>query len=261
MISAEWDSTRLNVMMSRYVTQLGIPEREVIRRQSGLLIKDIVRVMPPRNLSRSRKKTDEALSQVFSPPPPKIWRLGDKKGGGIGSEFQELYASPELLVSTPTKLLGNSGSPTPGLVTTFYNRRGTLGPKYTEGPLRHGWAQRQKLIVINRIIITKSAINRVKGNLVDRIGKMKASFCFAWDHLKIAGKPPAWVSKHVTRKDAKGSFADLTNLPNPEFDIESNASGISGKRPQEIVRGAMRIRAEKMMADLRNQLSGKYQRK
>ena len=234
---------RFESVMLRYVDEHNQNASETVKRQVGLLMREISDQMPPKNRARLESIIRKDVRGVFHPRTREMFK-GKQSGSG---DMIWLDVGPNHLTGVPRDQFRPKSSAAE-MGSMYKARAGKMGKKYT--PIgRRGVQHVQQL---NRIVVKPSALARFENLQKLKVGKLKASFARAWDTIKPLGRRPAkWVMRHIGNGSAKGSFIDgLRNKNLPTFTIISRQSGCESERAIAVVKASLISRIESMKADL-----------
>lgn len=244
------DVSNLTRRTELYAKAVGISMREAVEYQGGLLVRDLVAGANPKNLSKAQKKADADVRKVFAAGPNQAFPF-DQRGGKKGITW--LYASKGAVVGAhnadvkPTADLGE-------MKKDYAAERGGLRGNAFKELGRRG---RQKTVLWNRIIVGKERFKRFTVSVRDKFGLQKAAWAYGWDVLKVKGRLPAWIRKHLTSGKAKGMLVNGLATPGkPHLTVISRATGVEHASSLRAVRAAIRKRIGSMQADLKHYLSG-----
>src|SRR5574343_1294717 len=161
------------------LARLGIPMSKIISKETGELIKELVRLSPPRKLSKSKERASKDARAVFRPISKDYF--DESKAGKKGIRW--LYASPEVLVGTERKYWkpGIDG----GEAHRFYQKnKSTMGKAH----VRLGKRGRQIVSLADRVYVKIKILNEVIGHIRRNFGRLKAGW------LVAVGKGPIRLS-------------------------------------------------------------------
>ncbi len=231
------------------IFQAGLNSRTVVAKETGELIKTLVRLSPPTSLAKAKQKSEKDIRGVFRPMPDEIF-TGHKADG----KLHWLYASPKALLGVEKKDF-KPDLDVLAAARILGNDRGTRGKAYEELGEREsnsGTYTHQNVMRLNRTVISKGTFKRLVAEIKSRFGRLRASWLVsvARGPIKLSGAnlPPAWVTKHVD--GAKGNYVDGLGVPNfPRFTIISTATGVGKPSMANIIKAALMIRAKAMQVN------------
>ncbi len=255
MLTATFDVTRLNVVMNRYVTELGMCAKQVTVWRAGQVVKEIVTDLPPKNLEKSKSIAAWQVRKNFYDLKKGSFRFNGspKKAGNGLTEWLYMDKGQKYLVGTHRTNLQ------PGLKGAALLKR-MFVEKKLKGKGRRwlnvGNRGRRSVWLIDKPIITTAEKQRLVEYTQKSFGKLKASFAVGWDWLKIRGVKPRWIFQHVRSGKARGRIIPNIQGNRPSVTIISNATGCESEQALHLIRGALISQAEKMKADIRHYATG-----
>lgn len=234
---------RLGNTMALYVDKFGMDGREVVTRQAGLLMRDLVEALPPSDKAHAEKSIRKDTLGVFAGPS---YAMFPEKNRGSG-DMVWLNAGPSFLTGIAAADYRMSASAA-DMLSTYEASRPGRGKKY----VRMGTRGKQYVQRLNRFLVRAGQLAAFIKRQVSRIGKMKASFAIGWDAYGPKGKRPAkWIMDHVQDGSAKGAAFPGFGIPNvATFTLVSNAKGIERDTAIQAVRRAVHNRIEKIKLDV-----------
>jgi hypothetical protein len=252
----------LNAQMRRYVSELGMGMKTVVREQAGLLQRDLVMSVPPKNRKALEKSIRKEVKDVFEPIYGRSYAIehgtgwNRKKKMGFskstrGDEMIWLGAGPNFLAGIERGMLRDKDN-AESLEIIYKHNRGKLGSRW-----RYiGDRGKQSIKKINRFMLAKGKFNAFVKAQSERVGKLKASFAVAWFWGAAApksGSIPAFVIRHIHNGKVKGSYvSDLDNPSRPTFTLTSEAVGVSKEKARSVIINAMRKRARMMEGHIKH---------
>jgi hypothetical protein len=242
MINAQIDTTKLNSAMRRYVSELGFAAGEVVRNQTRLLMRDIFNHAPPTSKSKANQRINRDINAKMTTLPQSL------RGKKSGPKRNWLNVSPWDLIGVDPQ---NDYRRSSDVYKPFRNRDFARSKFPVAG--RRG---KQKIRLVNRMLVTKAAKSQLSKRLMNRVGRIKASFLVGWYSISKGGwSPPAWVSRQIYK--GVGHFADITHSKDkPSFTIIANATGVESDRVVGIVRKAVNFRYHSMIKDVQLYMKG-----
>ncbi len=256
------DYTVFNQGMAGLIEKCGLDSKLVVEKETGELIKTLVRISPPADPQRTRAAIEfqvdrkfgglsenvnlEKASAQHSKKYPTIWYASTPRYlFGVGERNDQRRASVETLRSLflATKFLGGKGQKKARVVYPFLKRGGN-----------------QKVAILQRVLTTEAQRQRLKGRLKKNIGRLKAGWIVATNAGAIRTSSnfaiPSWVSKHAA--GARGRYENWLDTPgSPAFLIANNARGITGRAAAFLGQRAITIRGKAMLANARLIVAGK----
>lgn len=245
-LTTKIDTSNFTARTRLWAKSSGLSFRDGLRKQAGLLIRDLVNSSAPRNLARAKKLAEREVKQVFRAAPPQVF-VGDKRGHG---RMVWLYAHPRALTGVATEDFQTGIGPDE-MKEAFYLQKFKRGIAWRES----GTRGKQHVLWLNRIVVRRMAAFIKK--LRDRFGLLKASWAVGWDVLNVAGRLPDWVRKHVRSGEARGVLVNgLANAERPFLNMISTANGVERRASLVAIRLAVRRRQVAMLRDIRYYLDG-----
>lgn len=239
------------------IQHVGIEAPKVVSKETGELIKTLVRISPPKYLARSRFQIKQSIQHKFDTvrdssiadkkydgktgPSGILWYRVDRDFlRGIAPKDDKRDASVDDLAKLRHKI-----SKTGRRVLQFKH------------PRRH-----QKVMLRQQILTKKSTVTQLIKRVQTHIGRLKAGWLVSVERGPIrltgANQPPGWVFKHAPL--ARGRFIDnLDSKEFPKFLIANSAVGIGNRKLNMpyIVQVALNIRGKAMAENAKLLLSGK----
>lgn len=267
LISLNVNRTRLNTTMARYAHELGLAPKEIVRGQMGIIMRDLAKGANPQNRGDLDKQIHKDISMVYRPLPRKTLPNVHVTGRG----FVWLMAGPNFLMGVNQKNY-RPDTTLAEMQREFYTLKG-VNPgkawkdvgvrelKHTARAKAKG-GDRQHIIDANRVMIKRRVYLQFRTWLKTRVGILGASWAAAWDHLGIKGREPAaFKMKHVRDGTHRGNFIDGLGIPGKAtFTIITRAAGCEHSNSLRMVGAVLAHRTEAMRADIKNILSGAYNR-
>ncbi len=235
-MSLRVDDSRLNRAIGRYVAQLGLDARDVIKTQMRLLLQQAIKFTPPNTLAQGRKAverdiqravqlpTDAGLSKfIFGVRDENLRnqlvaaiQAGDKQKFdllfriAVGNRFEVVDFDPHLHQSVRNNR---------GRVTRRYNRV-SLQVKQWEAYIKKGQG---------------------------RVGRMRSGWLPAL--RAVGGTAAAWIARHAK---TPGVYQNNLDAQNPSFTATNIAQGVGHYAHH--YRNALRARLKAIAADLKFRL-------
>lgn len=249
------DMTKLAQSLRRYETELGMSLPKVVKYQAGLFKQEVVNSLPPRNRKKSSEQAVKDTKKVFfaGKEGTQLHPFFGPKAEGNGIRW--LYAGDKYLVGA------YPDDWKPGMSVVEMQREMSA---YRNGLFRGaGWHKLKKrgnqyVYRINRTIIRRGELEKLRKQITANFGKLKASFAVDWEKFQIARALPAWIRKHLP--EAKGRTLDMAFGSRPFVELISNAHGVTKPQAIKAIQAATKKRVAAMAADIRNQLKGVYKR-
>lgn len=239
------------------LARLGIPMAKVIRKETGEMIKTLVKVSPPKEVSRSKYKAETEVRSKFA------WAAtgGDRTFEGTGattskSGIKWYSVNEQFLRGVATELDARNSSE-----IDLYRRFRKLTKKgRTILPFKHP-RRRQRVMLSQKLLVKKSQVTGIVRRVLSKFGRLKAGWMASVRDGKIklsaGNSPAAWVLKHVN-SGLRGGYEDGTNnQTHPQFTIINRAHGVSQKSAAFFYKKAVAIRAKAMLANILTYTKGK----
>lgn len=250
-ITVEFEVTpAFNKGIAALIYDAGLNAKKVVAKETGEVIKTLVRLSPPTSLEKSKTKSARDIKSVFKPIPPDIFE-GHKANG----QLRWLYSTEQVLLGVSKTDFKPQMDLHSAARILAINRR-QRGQPYT----LLGHRKNQKVVQINRTVISPSTFKSLVAEIKSHFGRLRASWLVsvARGPIKLSGgnQPPQWVQKHVAK--AKGTFVDGLAIPDfPRFSIISTATGIGKPGIQKIMRTALNLRGRAMQSNALLFMAGK----
>lgn len=240
---------RFNLQMARYADEADMEAAFVIKEQSGLLMREIVDSLPPKSKGDMLWRIDTDIKSVFR---PRYTSWPKSKQGE--SDVVWIGAGPRFLTGVkrnlyrPTASAGEMGS-------MFKARYGKMGAAWQQqaakGGKNLGKRGNQHVQFLNRVVVSKTALNQFKKQKQNTVGRLKASFALGWSQVKTTAKDiPKWIKDRIDDKTAKGDFmAEFGIKGHPKCTIISRQGGCTSPESVEAIRKALVKRIYKIKTD------------
>lgn len=253
------DMTGFNRGIAGLIYRAGIAAKTVIAKETGELIKTLVRISPPKDRAKSRASIVGQVTTRFQKLNQQQnnfesleakegrtgikWYAADSKflfGGARESDFTK--ASTNELRQVYYRIKKKEGSYR--IITDFKNRKTS-----------------QRVAIATRILATEKQLKKVIAKIQKNFGRLKAGWMAAvWKGpIRITGgyQPPQWVTNHNTPGQRGTFIPELENKDKPAFTIINRAKGVTKNSQNYFIQSAVKIRAKAMAANLKYYLSGK----
>lgn len=240
------DISRFNAAASRMVEVLNLNARDVVQKESGELMKTLVRITPPTYLAKSREALKTRIRRSFDAAAT----IGDKADGG---SMWYNATSKFLFGVAPERDLRKADLNT--IRTVYLSLSRSSGAQHI--PFKKP-RKEQMVRLAQSLVISTQKKQALLALLQKSFGRLKAGWLGAWDRLQPQGQnmPPAYVMRH--KSGCRGSYIDgLGVKSHPTFTISNFAVGIGDPKIAPIIRNALRIRAKAMEENFRLMRSGK----
>jgi hypothetical protein len=259
-IIAKVDMTGFNAGMAGLVLKVGLNSRVVIKKETGELIKELVRNSPPKNPTKTRESIKGNVGKNFN-----ILRDGqdanfeglDEKTSSTGVKWYA--ASPKYLYGgLPESDMRKSSQA--DLLQIHYRTKSVDLHKRVILPFKNP-RRMQRVALLQKIVTTKSQVNALIRRIQSHVGRLKA----AWLAPVVDGKitlsggkmPPQWVTRHADGQ-SPGAYIDGLDIKGaPRFTIINRAKGISNQYVNFFVQLAVKSRAASMRTNAALLFSGK----
>lgn len=236
--------------LAALIHDAGLNSVTVVSKETGELIKTLVRRSPPIN----RKKTERSMSDRVYSRFHAASHIEDKLEPGSSGIAWGRHNRNFLVAYKNHRYIGNA--PIAEIKKLYY----TLSKK-GEQKLPFLKPRRRQMVLLRQgVTVQQKLLDDLVKKLKSNIGRLKAAWLVSTvkGPIKITGanKPPAFVTKHI--QGARGSFVDGLATPKfPAFTIINRAKGISHKAVNGIIRDALQIRAKAMQANALLFMNGK----
>lgn len=256
MITADIDMTGFNQGIAALLRSVGATSRQIVEKETGELIKTLVKLSPPRDPARSKYKAETDVRSRFAMAANGGYRDFNSTSGTVGASGVKWYAVDEKFLRGVLPENDMTKASNADVYKTFrtYNKKGRMNL-----PFKHP-RRGQRVLISQKLLATKQQIGSVVKHVKKSFGRLKAGWLVATrgGQIKLTGgnKPPKWVTDHIN--GAKGRFEDGLKTPNnPSFTIANFAKGIGHKAVNSIVASAVSIRAKAMLKNADLYTSGK----
>ena len=256
MITAEVDMTGFNAGIVAMMRSVGATSRQIVEKETGELIKTLVKLSPPKDPSRSKYKAETDVRSRMAMASNGGYRGFEETSGSTGASGFKWYAVDEKFLRgvLPENDMRKESDDKVYKAFRTYNKKGRMNLAF-----KHP-RKRQRILISQRLLATPQQINSIVKRVKNNFGRLKAAWLVSTraGAIKITGGnlPPIWVSKHAD--GARGRFENGLSTPNnPNFTIANFAKGIGHKAINSIVASAVSIRAKAMMKNAELYTSGK----
>lgn len=256
MLTATFTTTpAFNRGLSALIHQAGLNAAAVVRKETGELIKTLVRLSPPKSPPLTRANIKDRTNAKFEAIAGELRTLKNTSGK-IGPLGVTWYSVDETFLRgvAPQQDQRAASAEEIYQLAKVTNKRGRriLGFQYPR--------RRQRVMIAGRIVTTKRQVAVVVARLQRHVGRLKAGWLVAvtGGDVRLTGAhlPPAWVTRHAV--GARGTYTDGTHHPQrPTFEIRNTARGIGGRAVRGIITAALRVRAKAMQANALLFMKGK----
>jgi hypothetical protein len=240
------DLGKLNAKLNERFQLLGGRKPVIVKRQAGLLARELMDVSPPKN----RKKTADSITNKVM---GKFHTMGEDRSGHVWSQVSQVkagngdvrwYAFGKHAIYGIAKEADMTEASVDSLYQLYYGR--TLAKS---GRFMAGNRGSQAVYIWQKITTRAATVRALAKQIVSHIGRLKAGWIVGW---KAAGAPgrvvPQWIAKHTK---PRGYFVDgLASPSQPSFTIANTAKGVSSQAVNDIARAAVRSRIGKLQKDI-----------
>lgn len=239
-LTFELDASELTRKMNRYVDELGLSGKEVVRDQTRLLLKQVIAFTPPKTLAQGRAAVARDIRRSMSPIVLDMFPLDRMR-----DRVEELVEKQD--VTGLRAVFANSTSWNKWRVEHFSETLHTFARD------RRGRVRQNRFIFITeateaRKNSAQSQLRRYVAKVQGFVGRLKAAWGPAY--LAVGGTLPAWVARHSA---VRGTVdVNFGNPQRPSIELRNFAAGVS--QLIHPVQSAMRTRSKAMASDLKRKL-------
>jgi hypothetical protein len=242
---------------------VGATSRAIIEKESGELIKTLVRISPPNTEKdpNAKRKIEQSIQDRVNNNFERLGRDTNfaTDSGKVSKTGVKWYAASSKYLFGATADKDMRKSSYDELLAVHYRAREI---QHSTRILTNFTSRktRQRVAITSKILAKKSAISSLIKRLQKHVGRLKAGWLVAVVQGKIrvtGGKlPPLWVTRHAS--GARGRFEDGLSSPDyPTFTISNFAKGIRSEASLYFAREAVKIRAAAMLKNAELHLIGK----
>lgn len=238
------DTSKFDVGCAVYSAELKKTPREVVTEQSGLLMVDLGRNLPPKDPDKTKASIEAGVHKKYSilstATVDNTFVLG---GGGKAGHGDVLWVG-----SSSKSLFGiaKEADMTKASVEELRKLYYTLTKSAKQ---RVGQRGKQKVYIGQKITAKEATVRKLIADIQKRVGLLRASFCIGLSQVGAKQQPPSWVMRHIFSGQAKGDFTNgLNQQGRADFTIISNAAGCTSERATFFLQGALDRRGESMIA-------------
>lgn len=257
MITANIDMTEFNRGMAGLIHQVGLSGPLVVEKETGELIKTLVRISPPAEPTKTRASIKANLEKTFH-----IFgkftnhEYDDTKTSKTGVKWY-MWNPKFLFGSTPDKDMRKASHE--DLMQVHYRRKNVQGSARIIMPFKKP-RRGQRVAMITRVITTEKNVKKLITRISKHVGRLKAGWLKAVfkGEIKVTGGylPPQWVTRHAN--GARGDYKnELSVKDSPAFTIINQAKGVSSKVSKYFLSKAVDIRAKAMVKNATFFMNGK----
>ena len=256
MITAEVDMTAFNQGIQALMRSVGATSRFIVEKETGELIKELVKISPPSDAVKKTKQLDGIRKQIS-----KTFQIFGKANNFEYDNTQASKSGMKWYAASSKYLFG--GAPdtdmrkanTKELLAVHYRRREVQGSGRIIAAFKNRKTS-QRVAIITKIITAKKQVEALIKRVQKNVGRLKAGWLVAARDGKVrltgANLPPVWVKRHVNGGTRGRADIQLDDPTNPHITITNFAKGVRSEASLYWVNMALRNRAGKMLinADL-----------
>lgn len=253
MITATIDISKFNRGMAGFVDKLGIEAKVVLKKETGELLKTLIKVTPPADPSKTRNRIKQQVASRFD-EASSVDVTGIDQAGESGIVWTRhtkkyLYGISRELDKRSESNVKRAAALYYGLTAKGRRILPFLKPR-----------KRQKVYLRQRIFLQSGMKKKIGAYFAKHVGRLKAGWLASWDVLAPTGgnQPPKWVTRH--KQGARGYFIYGLGIKNyPTFIIANTAAGVGNKKNNLdwLAQKALAIRAKAMKTNLALFMRGK----
>ncbi len=256
MITANVDMTGFNRMLFRYLPLVEGGLKEIVRNQSALLIEELVKITPPRNLQKARAKIERSVRKDFiaagASPSYNLLNEGRSNPGEelwVQSSLRSLsFIDKSNDLRGLSDLKGRSGA----IVSSMYGLSWAIKDRGRR-LLSVGIRGKQHVYRLNKQMVNRNAFKQYLKDKQARLGRLKAGWITGEGALRRL-HIPAWVRKHISDPTVGYYLNWLERKDHAGFEIHNTARGASQSWITRLARLAVSARIAKMTIDIRRKL-------
>jgi hypothetical protein len=242
MIIADVDMSLFNRGVAGLIQKAKLNSRDVVEKESGELMKTLVRTSPPRDPKKTREAIRTTILGRFemvdmNPHPKYTGKVGQ-------SGILWYFADKDFLRGiAPDKDMRDASVKELARIRHQITPQGRL-----KLPFKHP-RRNQKVLLYQNIVVKQAILKKLITQEQRKVGRLKAGWLVAVGKgvIRLSGgnQPPQWVQRHVM--GARGDFQNgLSNTEFPSFTIINRAKGIGKRSVRAIVQMAVNIRGKAM---------------
>jgi len=235
----------------RGLANIGIPMSKVVKKETGELIKTLVRQSPAANAKKIKDDVMRRFELQSSAVKPEF------DGMKTSSGMNWISVNKNYLVGVAPDLDMRKATPDE-LKSVMYSitKKGRIRKEF-----KHP-RKLQKVLLLQRIVSKAATVKKLALQKAGNRGRLKAGWLSAvvGGVITLAGGslPPDWVKKHATPGKMKGRHeSGLQNQNFPSFTIANFAKGVRNGATLRTVNLALKIRAKAMAANAATYFKGK----
>lgn len=246
------DYSKFNAGVDGLIKKVGLNSELVVRKESGELIKTLVRLSPPKEPARTKFKIETAVRSKFGYAAE---QNGRKFTGNAGPSGIEWYSVDEKFLRGV--LPQNDFRKKSDVQVYKYLNKVTKKGRLNLG-FRHP-RRRQRVSISQSIIVSEKQIKYVVKRQQSHVGRLKAAWATAVrdGQIRISGTFPKYVQENLNNK-TRGRYENgLKTAGNPNFTLVNFAKGVTSKSMRFFLQLALKARGAAMITNTRLLLSGK----
>jgi hypothetical protein len=255
MIIADVDMSLFNRGIAGLIQKAKLNSRDVVEKESGELMKTLVRTSPPRDPKKTRESIRTTILGRFemvdmNPHPKYTGKIGP-------SGILWYFADKDFLRGVaPDKDMRDASVKELARIRHQITPEGRL-----KLPFKHP-RRNQQVLLYQNLAVKQATLKKLIAQEQRKVGRLKAGWLVAVSKgvIRLSGsnQPPKWVRDHIM--GARGDFRNgLSNAEFPSFTIINFAKGIGKRSVRSLVQMAVNIRGKAMSANALLFAKGKKQ--
>lgn len=260
MITADVDMTGFNQGIAALMRSVGATSRVIVEKETGELIKTLVRISPPKDKGAKAKQLEGIRFQIA-----KTFHIFGKDNNYEYDSTQASKSGMKWYTASSKYLFG--GAPNTDmrkagvndLLTVHYSRKNVQGSGRIISSFRNRKTT-QRVAIITKVIAVKKQVEALIKRVQKNVGRLKAGWLVAARDGKVrlsgAKLPPQWVMKHANGARGRADV-QLSNPNDPHITIVNFAKGVRSEASVYWVNEALKIRAAAMMVNVDLYTKGK----
>jgi hypothetical protein len=247
-----------NAGMSGLINKCRISAQTVVRKETGELIKELVRLSPPKDPKKTRDQIKATITNRFTLASHGGHRDFAKTSGTVGASGIKWYFVDGLFLRGVKNENLDQRKADANTLYALYHKLSPKGRQIL--PFKHP-RQRQRVMLSQKVLTKSSTINQVVRRVMGHVGRLKAGWMVAVSSGAITlsgGKlPPQWVTRRHLH-GARGRIENgLDNKTFPTFTIANSAKGVGQAAVKSFAALAVKSRAASMVTNARLIFAGK----
>lgn len=251
MITADIDMTGFNQGIQALMRSVGATSRVIVEKETGELIKTLVRISPPKDSGAKAKQLEGIRAHIS-----KTFHIFGKATNFEYDSTQTSKSGMKWYAASSKYLFG--GAPDTDmrkagqkdLLTVHYSRKNVQGSGRIISSFRNRKTS-QRVAIITKIVTVKKQVTDLIKRVQKNVGRLKAGWLVAARDGKVrltgANLPPEWVKKHVNGGTRGRADVQLKDPANPHITITNFAKGVRNEASLYFVNQALKIRSQAMM--------------